>query len=157
MFYPVQASRCLFPCLKQVCLYYWKHLSFYSLCIIVFFLPPSLPSYVSLQNTSTCMLFSVSLILWALYSHVHKINTFWHHVCTVLISLFPLARGIVLGYRLDDRGSRVRFPVGAGNFSLHHRVQNGSRAHPATYPMGIRGTFPGGEATRVCSWPPTSI
>jgi hypothetical protein len=27
---------------------------------------------------------------------------------------------------LDDRGSRVRFPTGAGNFSLHHRVQNGS-------------------------------
>jgi hypothetical protein len=30
------------------------------------------------------------------------------------------------GYGLDDRGSRVRFPAGAGNFSLHHRVQNGS-------------------------------
>jgi hypothetical protein len=34
---------------------------------------------------------------------------------------------------LDDRGSRVRFPAGAGNFSLHHRVKNGSRAHPASY------------------------
>jgi hypothetical protein len=30
--------------------------------------------------------------------------------------------GIALGYRLDNRGSRVRFPAGAGNFSLHHRV-----------------------------------
>jgi hypothetical protein len=30
--------------------------------------------------------------------------------------------GIALGYGLDDRGSRVRFPVGAGNFPLHHRV-----------------------------------
>jgi hypothetical protein len=39
--------------------------------------------------------------------------------------------GIALGYGLDDRGSRVRFPAGAGNFSLHHRVQNGSGAHPA--------------------------
>jgi hypothetical protein len=28
-----------------------------------------------------------------------------------------------------DRGSRVRFPAGAGNFSLHHRVHNGSGAH----------------------------
>jgi hypothetical protein len=28
--------------------------------------------------------------------------------------------GIALGYRLDDRGSSVRFLVGAGNFSLHH-------------------------------------
>jgi hypothetical protein len=50
-----------------------------------------------------------------------------------------------LGYRLDDRGSRVRFPARAGNFSLHHRVQNGSGAHPA-YPMGTRGSFPGGKA-----------
>jgi hypothetical protein len=30
--------------------------------------------------------------------------------------------GIALGYELDDRGSRVRFPAGAENFSLHHRV-----------------------------------
>jgi hypothetical protein len=43
--------------------------------------------------------------------------------------------GIALGYGLDDRGSRVRFPAGAGNFSLHHRVQNGSGAHPASYPL----------------------
>jgi hypothetical protein len=36
--------------------------------------------------------------------------------------------GIALGYGLDDRGSRVRFPAEAGNFSSHHRVQNGSGA-----------------------------
>jgi hypothetical protein len=30
--------------------------------------------------------------------------------------------GIALGYELDERGSRVRFPAGARNFSLHHRV-----------------------------------
>jgi hypothetical protein len=47
--------------------------------------------------------------------------------------------GIALDYRLDDRGSRVRLPAGAGNFSLHHRVQNGSGAHPASYPMGAAG------------------
>jgi hypothetical protein len=44
--------------------------------------------------------------------------------------------GIALGYELDDRGSRVRFPAGAGNFFLHHRVQNGSGTHSASYPMG---------------------
>jgi hypothetical protein len=39
--------------------------------------------------------------------------------------------GIALDYGLDDRGSRVRFPAGTGNFSLHYRVQNGSEAtHP---------------------------
>jgi hypothetical protein len=53
---------------------------------------------------------------------------------------------IAPGYGLDNRGSRVRFPAGAGNFSLHHRVQNGSGAHPASYSMGIRSSFPGGKA-----------
>jgi hypothetical protein len=51
-----------------------------------------------------------------------------------------------MGYELDDRGSKVRFPVGTGNFSLHYRVQNGSGAHPASYPMGTRGSFPEGKA-----------
>jgi hypothetical protein len=52
--------------------------------------------------------------------------------------------GIALGYGLDNRG--VRVPAGAGNFSLYHRVQTGSGAHPASYPMGTRGSFPGGKA-----------
>jgi hypothetical protein len=51
--------------------------------------------------------------------------------------------GIALGYGLDDRGSRVRFPVGAGNYSVHHRLQNGSGVYPASYPVGTRGSFPG--------------
>jgi hypothetical protein len=55
--------------------------------------------------------------------------------------------GIALGYGLDDQGSRVRFPAGAGNFSLHHRVQNGSGDHPAFYPMVTRGSFPGDKAS----------
>jgi hypothetical protein len=59
--------------------------------------------------------------------------------------------GIALGYGLNDRDSRVRFPAGAGNFSLHHRL------HPASYPMGTRGSFPGGKAAGVWSWPLTSI
>jgi hypothetical protein len=53
--------------------------------------------------------------------------------------------GIALGYGLDDRGSRVRFPAGAGNFSLH-RVQNGSGAHSASYLVGTRDSFSGGKA-----------
>jgi hypothetical protein len=52
---------------------------------------------------------------------------------------------LALGCGLDDRGSRVRFPVGAGNVSIHYRVQNDSGTHPAFYPMGTRGTFPGGK------------
>jgi hypothetical protein len=41
--------------------------------------------------------------------------------------------------------------------SLHHRVQNGSGAHPASYPMGIRNSSPGGKAAGAWSWPLTSI
>jgi hypothetical protein len=66
--------------------------------------------------------------------------------------------GITLGYGLDERGSRVRFPTGAGNSSLHHRVQTSSGAHPASYPMCTRGSFlgvkrPGREADHS---PPSS-
>jgi hypothetical protein len=50
--------------------------------------------------------------------------------------------GIALGYGVDDRSSGVRFPAGAGNFSLHHCVQKGSGANPAC----TRGSFPGGKA-----------
>jgi hypothetical protein len=57
--------------------------------------------------------------------------------------------GIALDYRLDNWGSRVLFPAGAGNFSLNHCVQNGSGAHPASYPMGTRGCFPGVKAAEV--------
>jgi hypothetical protein len=65
--------------------------------------------------------------------------------------------GIALGYGLDERGSRVRFPVGAGNFSLNYRVQNGSGAHRVSYPMGTTSSFPGGKAAGAWSWPLTPI
>jgi hypothetical protein len=53
--------------------------------------------------------------------------------------------------------SGVRVPAGAGNFSLHHRVQTGSGAHPASYPMDTRGCFSGGNVAGAWSWPLTSI
>jgi hypothetical protein len=59
---------------------------------------------------------------------------------------FDSSVGIALGYGLDDRGSRLRFQAGAENLSLHHRVQNGSGAHPASFPMGIGGSFPENKA-----------
>jgi hypothetical protein len=54
--------------------------------------------------------------------------------------------GIALGCELDDQGSKVRFQVEAGNFSLHHPVQKGSGAHPPSCPMGTRVSFPVGKA-----------
>jgi hypothetical protein len=38
----------------------------------------------------------------------------------------------------------VRFPAGARDFSLLS-VQTHSRVHPASYPVGNRGSFPGGK------------
>jgi hypothetical protein len=52
---------------------------------------------------------------------------------------------IALGYGLDDRGSRVCFPAGDWNFS-HHRIQNDSGAHPASYPVGTSDHSPPSSA-----------
>jgi hypothetical protein len=51
--------------------------------------------------------------------------------------------------RAGKLGFWVRFQVGAGNFSFHHRVQNDSGSHPASFPMGTRGSFPGSKAARA--------
>jgi hypothetical protein len=56
---------------------------------------------------------------------------------------------LALGYELDDRGSRVRFPAEAGNFSLCHRVKTGSGAHSTSCSMGTKGSFPGGKAASI--------
>jgi hypothetical protein len=67
------------------------------------------------------------------------------------------AVGKATGYVLDDGGVGVRVPVGS-RFSLLHVVQTGSGAHPASYPMGTRGSFLGGKAAEAWSYnsPPTS-
>jgi hypothetical protein len=59
----------------------------------------------------------------------------------VMVNSRDSSVGIAFGYGLDCWGSRVRFPVGTGNFSIHHRVQKGSGARPASYPMGTSGSF----------------
>jgi hypothetical protein len=68
------------------------------------------------------------------------------HTGNYTFTFYVLAYFSCYIYGLDDRSSRVRFPARAGNFSLHHRVQNDSGAHPASYAMGTRGSFPGGKA-----------
>jgi hypothetical protein len=75
-------------------------------------------------------------------------------VVPVLNSTTPLRRmgewrysslsGIALGYGLSDQGFESR--PEAGNFSLHHGVQIGSAAHPASYPLGTGVPVPGGKA-----------
>jgi hypothetical protein len=52
----------------------------------------------------------------------------------------------VSDYGLDDRAIEVRSPTGAEDFYSNPCVQTGSGAHPASYPMGTWGSFPGGKA-----------
>jgi hypothetical protein len=63
-----------------------------------------------------------------------------------LLAISPIVQPVAQRYGLDDRGSKVRFLPRAGKFSLHHRVQKGSGAHPASSPMGTRGSLSGGKA-----------
>jgi hypothetical protein len=80
-----------------------------------------------------------------LWESLYESSTFLNKAAfTWFIILVPAL--IALGYGLDDWGSRVRFPAGAENFSLHHRVQNGSGSHKASFPRGTSGFFPVGKA-----------
>jgi hypothetical protein len=80
-----------------------------------------------MSSYSQCAILLLKNILWSRYSSV----------------------SIVLDYRLDDWGSRVRFLARAENFSLHHHIQNGSGAHPDSYPMGTGGSFPGSKVAEA--------
>jgi hypothetical protein len=51
----------------------------------------------------------------------------------------------VSDYELDYRAIEVRSPRGGEDFSSSPCVQTGSEAHPAFYPMGTWGSFPGGK------------
>jgi hypothetical protein len=57
--------------------------------------------------------------------------------------------GVVTRLRAGRSGFRVRFSAGAANCFLHHRDQNCSGVHSASYPMGTRSSSPGGKAARA--------
>jgi hypothetical protein len=59
-------------------------------------------------------------------------------------------------YQISVGWSGVQISAGTGNFSLHHRVQNGYGAHPASYPMYTGGSFPGGKSAKAWTWPFTA-
>jgi hypothetical protein len=86
-----------------------------------------------------------------LTTHFHLVPRLRMRRAMPLLPNTPVWHGHQLGkaqgqlYLYFDRCSMVRFRAGAGNFSLH-RVQNGTGAHLASYPMGTRGSFPGSKA-----------
>jgi hypothetical protein len=65
--------------------------------------------------------------------------------------------GIATGYGLDDRGVRVRVPVGS-RILLFHVTRTASRVNPISYKMGTGGSFPGVKRLGRASdhSPPTS-
>jgi hypothetical protein len=57
------------------------------------------------------------------------------------------AVGIAADYGLDDRGAGVRVPVESRTFTSQYRPDQ--FWGPASYRMGIRGSFPGGKTARA--------
>jgi hypothetical protein len=55
---------------------------------------------------------------------------------------------------MDGHEIVVRFPARAGYYSLHHIVQTGFGAHPASYKMDTGDNFSGGKADHS---PPTHL
>jgi hypothetical protein len=71
---------------------------------------------------------------------------------------FQLGVGIATGYGLDGPGSipgSVRFFFKMFLFSTASRLALG--VHPASYPTGAGGDFPGGKTAEAWSWPFTYI
>jgi hypothetical protein len=81
--------------------------------------------------------------------HIFTVLTSVLSHCTMQIALYAKYNinfesrdssvGIALGYGLDDRGSRVRFPAGAGNFSVTttSRTVLGSTRPPIQWVRGF--------------------
>jgi hypothetical protein len=67
-----------------------------------------------------------------------------------LLHMRMVSRGssvsIVSSFKLDDRAIQVRSPAEAKDSSSSLCVQTGFGAHPASYPMGTGGPFPGAKA-----------
>jgi hypothetical protein len=89
--------------------------------------------------------------------YIHSPNAFSWRGAPLKEALGQLYIHLYTDTWLDDRGSGVRLPAGTGNFSPHHGVQTGSGAHPDSYLMGTRGSFPGGKTVGAWSWPLTSV
>jgi hypothetical protein len=77
----------------------------------------------------------------------------WMWILTRLIFGFSKA-GIATGYGLDGWGW---IPGRGKRFYLLYSVQTGSGAHPASYPRGTEGCFPGGKVAGAWSSSLTSI
>jgi hypothetical protein len=93
--------------------------------------------------------FSTSVCCCCLFRYRLSPETFGYTL------VFHLRAGTTQWYSAELRAgwSGVRVPVGFVNFFPHHRVRTVAEAHLTSYPMVIRGSFPGGKADHS---PPSS-
>jgi hypothetical protein len=80
-----------------------------------------------------------------IYIYIIDCGDVWVYVCVcVCVYIYIYMRAVIaqpvyrLDYGLDDRDSRFRYPAWAGNFSLHHRVQNVTGAHPVSTDRAVK-------------------
>jgi hypothetical protein len=87
-----------------------------------------------------CLVFPKDLCLWVSHTFLST-----HVLKYILLIQIFFGVGIAQRYStwLWAAWLGVRVPVGAGNILPRYRVQTGSGGHPASYPIGIRGYFPG--------------
>jgi hypothetical protein len=135
-------------------------LSFRNLGTSIILLVPNLCSGHNIRARSKSLLFMIQKFVFHIWHNESMLDLLLLSYCCCCYYYYINTTGIALGYGLDDRGSRVRFPARIGNFSLHHRVQNGSGAHPAssTRALSLGIKRPGREAvlttTKIWSWVP---
>jgi hypothetical protein len=84
-----------------------------------------------------------------------------HKISGMTILVPPLRwKGVGIAQSVQRRArgwmARVRFQA-VQDYSVLCSVQTDSGVHPASYPVGTGGSFPGGKAAGPWSWPLTSI
>jgi hypothetical protein len=88
---------------------------------------------------------SLRVFKYALYCKPRR--KFFPEIVLIISVLFENSDSSVgIATRLRDGRSEYFGSIPGMSFSLHHRVQTGSGVQPASYPMGTRGSFPGGKA-----------
>jgi hypothetical protein len=97
---------------------------------------------------SHCFLFDFEDAVFISVSSTFPVHETYLGILSHLLFSFSCGSSgsIVSDYGLDDRAIEVRSPTGTEDFSSSPCFQTGSGAHPASYPMGTGGSFPGGKA-----------
>jgi hypothetical protein len=79
---------------------------------------------------------------------VLQVFTLWIHISCFLTNLF-LKKLWIYPTPTSPHPNAQRLKIAA---EYDHRLQTGSEAHPASYSVGIRGSFLGGRAAGAWSW-----